>query len=355
MRIAVYEHFSAMGAFYSPVWIEGDAMLKAVVEDLKRAGYEVYVADSIPPKRPADLVIVIAPSTGRTLYNLVKSCEEEGLDVVDSPSTAVFMATDKALLYRNLEVHGVRAPKTFISRYEDGLKTIERALTQFGKVVVKPADGDGCAGLSLVSRPEEVPAALSAAKQSSRLPYFLVQEYVEGEDLSVCLLASDDVVAPLSINMQRVHLRGPSESSTYSGSVVPYQGNDKVLQAALRAVKSLGRVKGFFGVDLVLRGDEPYVVEVNPRFTTSYLALREVCEDNVLDLLVSSYFDKSSLRTVKLKGRAVVEKLVADKDMALSSKNLRLPSNAKLLSSIADKRYFVRKGEAYALFVLREL
>jgi len=355
LRIAVYEHFSAMGAFYSPVWIEGDAMLKAVVEDLKRAGYEVYVADSIPPKRPADLVIVIAPSTGRTLYNLVKSCEEEGLDVVDSPSTAVFMATDKALLYRNLEVHGVRAPKTFISRYEDGLKTIERALTQFGKVVVKPADGDGCAGLSLVSRPEEVPAALSAAKQSSRLPYFLVQEYVEGEDLSVCLLASDDVVAPLSINMQRVHLRGPSESSTYSGSVVPYQGNDKVLQAALRAVKSLGRVKGFFGVDLVLRGDEPYVVEVNPRFTTSYLALREVCEDNVLDLLVSSYFDKSSLRAVKLKGRAVVEKLVADKDMALSSKNLRLPSNAKLLSSIADKRYFVRKGEAYALFVLREL
>ena len=355
MRIAVYEHFSAIGAFYSPVWIEGDAMLKAVVEDLKRAGHEVHVADSIPPKRPADLVITIAPSTGRTLYNLVKSCEEEGLDVVDSPSTAVFVATDKALLYKNLEGHGVRTPKTFISRYEEGLKTIERALAQLGKVVVKPADGDGCTGLSLVSRPEEVPVALSAARQSSRLPYFLVQEYVEGENLSVCLLASDDVVVPLSINMQKVRLGGPSEPSTYFGSVVPYQGNDKVLQAALRAVKSLGHVKGFFGVDLVLKGDEPYVVEVNPRFTTSYLALREICEDNVLDLLVRSYFDKSSLRPVKLKGRATVEKLMADKDMALSPKNLNLPSNAKLLSSIVDKRYFVKKGEAYALIVLREL
>ena len=355
MRIAVYEHFSATGAFYSPVWIEGDAMLKAVVEDLKRAGHEVHVADSIPPKRPADLVIAIAPSTGRTLYNLVKSCEEEGLDVVDSPSTAVFVATDKALLYKNLEGHGVRTPKTFISRYEEGLKTIERALAQLGKVVVKPADGDGCAGLSLVSRPEEVPVALSAARQSSRLPYFLVQEYVEGENLSVCLLASDDVVVPLSINMQKVHLGGPSEPSTYFGSVVPYQGNDKVLQAALRAVKSLGHVKGFFGVDLVLKGGEPYVVEVNPRFTTSYLALREICEDNVLDLLVRSYFDKSSLRPVKLKGRATVEKLMADKDMALSPKNLKLPGNAKLLSSIVDKRYFVKKGEAYALIVLREL
>ncbi len=355
MRIAVYEHFSATGAFYSPVWIEGDAMLKAVVEDLKRAGHEVYVADSIPPKRPVDLVIAIAPSTGRTLYNLVKSCEEEGLDVVDSPSTAVFVATDKALLCKNLEAHGVRAPKTFVSRYEDGLKAVERALAHFGKVIVKPADGDGCAGLSLVTRPEEIPLALSFAKQSSRLPYFLVQEYVEGENLSACLLASDDVIVPLSINMQMVHVGGPRESSAYSGSVVPYQSDDKVLQAAVRAVKSLGRVKGFFGVDLVLKGGEPYVVEVNSRFTTSYLALREVCEDNVLDLLARSYFDKSLLRPVRLRGRAVVEKLVADKDMALSPKNLKLPSNAKLLSSIIDKRYFVKKGEAYAILVRREL
>lgn len=355
MRIAVYEHFSAMGAFYSPAWIEGDAMLKSVVEDLRRAGHEVQVADSIPPKRPADLVVVIAPSTGRTLYNLVKSCEEEGLDVVDSPSTAVFVATDKALLCKNLEAQGVRTPKTLISKYEEGLKVIERALAAFGKVVVKPADGDGCAGLSLVSRPEEASTALSIAKQSTRLPYFLVQEYVEGENLSVCLLASDDVVVPLSINVQRVHLKGPKESSMYAGSVVPHQDGEKVLQAAIEAVKSLGHVKGFFGVDLVLKGGEPYIVEVNPRFTTSYLALREVCEDNVPDLLVRSYFDKSSLRPVKLRGRAAVEKLVADKDTALSPKDLKLPSNAKLLSSIADKRYFVKKGEAYALYVVKEL
>lgn len=114
-------------------------------------------------------------------------------------------------------------------------------------------------------------------------------------------------------------------------------------------------MKGFFGVDLVLRGDEPYVVEVNPRFTTSYLALREVCEDNVPDLLVRSYFDKPSLKPVRLRGKATIEKLVADKDMALSSRDLKLPSNAKLLSSTTDKRYFVKRGEAYALYVIKEL
>jgi predicted ATP-grasp superfamily ATP-dependent carboligase len=252
-----------------------------------------------------------------------------------------------------------RIAKTLISRYEEGLKVIERALAAFGKVVVKPADGDGCAGLSLVSRPEEASTALSIAKQSTRLPYFLVQEYVEGENLSVCLLASDDAVVPLSINVQRVHLKGPREPSMYTGSVVPYQDSEQdseeVLRAALRAVKSLGHVKGFFGVDLVLKGGEPYIVEVNPRFTTSYLALREVCEDNVPDLLVRSYFDKSSLRPVKLRGKAIVGKLIADRDMALNSRDLKPPSNAKVLSLITDKRYFVKKGEAYALYVVKEL
>jgi glutathione synthase/RimK-type ligase-like ATP-grasp enzyme len=81
----------------------------------------------------------------------------------------VFVTSDKALLYKNLEAQEVRNLKTLVSRYEEGLKTIERALATSGKVVVKPADGDGCAGLSLASKPEEASLALSIAKQNSRL------------------------------------------------------------------------------------------------------------------------------------------------------------------------------------------
>lgn len=351
MRIAIYEHFTATGAHYAPVWVEGDSMLKAAVEDLKRAGHEVHVADSIPPKKPVDLVFIIAPSIGRTLYNFVKSCEDEGLDVMDSPSTAVFLATDKALMAKNLDIHGIRTAKTIISRFDDGLRNIEKALSVHGKVVVKPADGDGCAGLSLISSLDEAHQALNAVKQSTKLPYFIIQEFIEGLNLSVCLLASDDVVLPLSINMQMIHLRGPKDTSSYTGSIVPYEHNDKVIQIAVKTIKSLGHVKGFFGVDLVLREGEPYVIEVNPRLTTSYLALREVSEENVLEMLVKAYFDKNSLRPIKLKGKAIVEKLVAEKDMIVSSMDLKLPTGAKLLSTVIDKRYLIKKGETYGLYV----
>ncbi|MEM4653469.1 MAG: ATP-grasp domain-containing protein [Candidatus Nezhaarchaeales archaeon] len=351
MRIAIYEYFTATGAHHTSVWVEGNSMLKAAVEDLSRAGYEVHVTDSIPPKKPADLVLIIAPSSGRTLYNLVKACEDEGLDVMDSPSTAIFLATDKALMAKNLELHGIRTAKTMISRLEDGLRDIEQALLNYGRVVVKPADGDGCIGLSLVSSLDEALLALNTLRQSTKLPYFLIQEYVEGLNLSVCLLALNDEVLPLSINMQKVHLKGPRETSSYYGSVVPYEDNERVLQEAVRAVRSLGHVRGFFGVDVVLKDGEPYVIEVNPRLTTSYLALREVSEENVLGMLVNAYFGKHPLKPIKLRGRAVVEKLIAEKDTILSSTDLKLPTGAKLLSSVIGKRYLVKKGETYGLYV----
>lgn len=357
MKIALYEYFTAVKAFHDPSWIEGNSMLKAAAEDLRRAGHEIEVVDSIPPKRPADLVLLIAPSIGRTLYSLVKACEDEGLEVIDSPSTAVFLATDKALLSRNLELCGVKTPRTVVSKFENGLEAIEEALKTYRKVVVKPADGDGCAGLCLVSDIVEARRAINIVKQSSKLPYFLIQEFVDGLNLSVSILACEDLVLPVSINVQNVHIEGPSGSSRYLGSMVPYEYNERVLDAAVRAVRSLGHVKGFFGVDVVLKMNEPYIIEVNPRLTTSYLALREVSEDNVLEVLVKAYFDKSSLKPIKLKGRATVEKLIADRDMVLSSADvsIMLPRGAKLLSTIVDSRHAIRKGEAYALYVMKDL
>ncbi|MHC1627616.1 MAG: ATP-grasp domain-containing protein [Candidatus Nezhaarchaeales archaeon] len=356
MKIAVYEHLTASGNIYSPTWVEGDAILKASIEDLKAAGHKVYVIDSIPPKRPVDLVMVIAPSSGRIIYSLVKACEDEGLNVVNSPSSAIFLASDKALLLRNLQLHNIKTPQTIISSFDEGLKNIEQALLTYGKVVVKPADGDGCIGLSVLTHPDEASMALRKARQYTKLPYFIIQEFVNGISISVNVLSSEDIVIPLSVNLQKVSLKNPIEHSSYIGNVVPYEeSKDLAISMALKTIKSLGHVKGFFGVDMILKDHELYVVEVNPRLTTSYLALREISASNILEIMVKAYFDKSILEPPRLKGTAIVEKIIADRDMLLRPGDLKIPSEAKLLSTIADKRPIVRRGEAYAIYVVKKL
>ncbi|MCS7139437.1 MAG: ATP-grasp domain-containing protein [Candidatus Nezhaarchaeota archaeon] len=354
MKVGVYEHLTASKNIYSPIWVEGEAMLKASIEDLSSAGYEVYALDSIPPKKPVDLVVVIAPSSSRTIYSLIKACEDEGLDVLNSPSSAVFLASDKALLLRNLQLNGIKTPWTVVSSFDDGLDIIERALQMHRKVVVKPADGDGCMGLSIVASPHEVSAALKKVKQSTRLPYFLVQEFIDGVNVSVNLLSAGDHVVPLSVNLQEVSLRGPFENSSYIKGLVPYREKNELLTStALRVVRCLGWTRGFFGVDMVLKGEEAYAVEVNPRLTTSYLALREISSLNILDMLIRACFNEASLEQPQLIGTAVVKKMVADNDMIVKPFSLKVPGGAKLLSTIIDKRPTVRKGEAYAIYVMK--
>lgn len=355
MKIAIYEHVTASGNIYSPTWVEGDAILKASIKDLKAAGHEVYVIDSIPPKKPVDLVIVIAPSSGRMIYSLVKACEDEGLNVVNSPSSAIFLASDKALLTRNLQLHDIKTPRTIISSFDEGFRSIERALMAYGKVVVKPADGDGCIGLSVVTHPDEISLALRKVKQHSKLPYFIVQEFIDGISVSVNLLSSGDVIVPLSVNLQNVSLKSPIEHSSYLGNVVPYEENrDLVVSTALKTIKSLGYVKGFFGVDMILKNHELYVVEVNPRLTTSYLALREISSSNIFEMTIKAYFNELISEPLQLNGIAIIEKMIADKDMLIRPSNLKIPSDAKLLSTIADKKPIIKRGEAYAIYVVKK-
>ena len=354
MRVAVYEHLTATGNVYSHGWVEGEAMLKASVEDLKRAGHEVHVVTSLPPKRPVDVVIVIAPSTGRLIYSLAKVCEDEGLTVIDSPSSAIFLASDKALLYRNLELHGIKAPRTTISSFDEALDDLIEALSELDKVVVKPADGDGCMGISVVSSVEEASMAIRKAKQSTRLPYLVIQEFIDGLNLSVNVLAQGDYLIPLSVNLQRVLLRGPSDYSTYIGGVVPYFEHAKAaIESALKTIRSLGPVKGFFGVDLVVRGGEPYAIEVNPRLTASYLALREVSKVNIADMAVRAALGVEGLEPPVIEGVAIVEKAIAERDLVVKDDLLKPPQGAKLLSSIAGRRSVAKRGDAYALYVMR--
>ena len=355
MRVAVYEHLTASGNIHSPLWVEGDAMLKAVIEDLKKAGHEAYIVDSLPPRRPVDLVIVIAPSTGRLIYSLVKACEDEGLEVVNSPSSAIFLASDKALLFKNLQLHEIKTPQTVISSFDEGIRSVRELLAKFGKVVVKPADGDGCIGLSVVTHPDEASIALRKIRQYSKLPYFLIQEYVEGVNVSVNVLSLGLDAIPLSINLQNVILRGPMEHSYFVGNVVPYKECEEIIaSAALKTIRALGFVKGFFGVDIVLKDKDPYVIEVNPRMTTSYLALREVSSSNVLDMIVKAYYNELDPKPLQLEGMAIVEKLIASQDAILRLNDLKIPQGAKLLSTIVDKRSAIRKGDIYAVYVIKE-
>jgi predicted ATP-grasp superfamily ATP-dependent carboligase len=108
----------------------------------------------------------------------------------------------------------------------------------------------------------------------------LLQRFIQGIHASASLLVHAGAVLPLSLNGQRIT---PGLPFVYHGGWVPLEHALKAQALALsgRAARLLPGLRGYVGVDLVLADPTSYVIEINPRLTTSYVGLRQVADCNL--------------------------------------------------------------------------
>ncbi len=324
MRLLVYEHISGGGYAGKPISLsvlsEGFGMLRSIVTDFKSAGNEVtvlldarlsklnppIVADYIIPvfypeeaekllinaAKINDAVYVIAPETGQTLQSLVELVESVGKVSLNCDARAIQKVADKAVLYEMLKKNGLATPNTVMLNVDVGLAEVEQIIrSKFSyPVVFKPVDGVSCGGLSIVKEGAQVEKAVAKIKAESAGKHFIVQEFTDGEAASVSVLCTGGKALAISLNRQNVKVAGPEAVSSYEGGTVPF--NHPLKQEAFsvgeKVAESFSGLRGYVGVDLVLVKDKPFVVDVNPRLTTSYVGLCRVAAFNVAEALVNA-------------------------------------------------------------------
>jgi predicted ATP-grasp superfamily ATP-dependent carboligase len=317
LRLIVYEHISGGGCIGQPippsVLSEGFGMLRTIVSDFKKAGHEVTIlvderltklkspieADHIIPvsypqehkkllrnaAKTNDAIYVIAPETGDTLHSLVKLAERTGKVSLNCESSAIQKVSDKTVLYETLKKNGLPTPKTIVLKIADDLSEFKRAIkrTLSYPVVVKPADGVSCGGLSIVNEDAQVRKAVAKIKAESKEKRFIIQEFVEGEAASVSLLAARGIELGISLNKQTIKLASPEAISRYEGGIVPFNHplKQEAFATAEKTAESFSGLAGYVGVDLVLAENKPFVIDVNPRLTTSYIGLCKIADFNI--------------------------------------------------------------------------
>lgn len=114
----------------------------------------------------------------------------------------------------------------------------------------------------------------------------LVQEYIEGIDVSVSLISDGEKAIPISFNQQFIELR--DDKGTYLGGKLPFDNKykDEAIEIAVMAVETMDGLRGFVGVDLIINSDEQdiysvYLLEINSRFTTPYVGLKQIANINI--------------------------------------------------------------------------
>jgi hypothetical protein len=344
MRLLVYEHVSGggfVGEGLSPdILSEGYGMLRSLVSDLKTAGHETTVLlDSrlsmLNPPLEADKTIsissltgldktlrnlvgtvdaayTIAPEFNQTLRRLVELVETYGGTSLNAQINAIRKASNKMSTYEALRRKKLRIPETTTASLKENLENIVRQARKLRfPLVFKPLDGVGCCGLSVVTAERHVAAAVKKIREESINELFIMQKLIEGVDVSVSLISTGERALPITLNKQLVTLASPYEQSGYTGGLVPFSHKleKKALETARIAVESIKGLKGYVGVDMTLTDKEPFIMEINPRLTTSYLGLRKVINFNPAQAIIDAALERRLPKNQATEGYVLFSKV----------------------------------------------
>jgi predicted ATP-grasp superfamily ATP-dependent carboligase len=260
---------------------EGRAMLDAVCADLRAIGMTVETMDGDDPSTfrdhaaSADYSLIIAPEFDGILERLCSDVEQSGGRLLGPSAAAVKLCADKLELHRWFKNRRVRTPDTWTRLDDPG----------YYPRVYKPRDGAGSQHTfvawslnDLVRKFDEYTAAPGE---------LLVQEFVEGFAASVAVLIGPNERVALQPCSQRLSDDGRFQ---YQGGYTPIDGKlaRRARKLALRAVEEIPGLCGYVGVDLILgyNASSDYVIEINPRLTTSYVGLRQAARFNIAEMMV---------------------------------------------------------------------
>ena len=291
MRVFVYEYISAgaagLEALPESLRSEGAAMLAAVVADFRRVPrIEVVTLEGASISDEAvrfralagecDATLVIAPEFDDVLASRSQAVLDAGGRLLGSSPAAIRRVSDKLHLAQMWHERGVAHPATSM---------LGEAAFDW-PWVVKPRIGAGSQATFLIAGHASLEPALVCARQEWPHGEWIIQQYVAGQPASVALLIGPQQTIALA--PVRQHLSSDGRFRYEGGSLpLPAALAQRATRLALRAVADVEGLHGYTGVDLVLGGDGvDYAIEINPRLTTSYIGLRQCCQQNIAELLL---------------------------------------------------------------------
>ncbi len=241
-------------------------MRDALVADLK-AVPDLIVTDDRP-----DLAIVIAPETAGILEERIAFFRKKCPVIAPDPN-ALALTCDKLQLAHHWQKHGVPTPSTALANQWSQDRV---------PCVIKPRDGAGSVDTRLITSPADFEAV---ALDESRI----AQDFLPGRAASITFLIGPNRTVSLPPTFQRLSSDGEFR----------YLGGDYPLPIPLarraqmigeRAIQSIDGLRGYIGVDLVLGdaedGSEDFAIEINPRWTTSYIGLRRAIRVSLAGILI---------------------------------------------------------------------
>lgn len=217
----------------------------------------------------ADLVWPIAPEFNGILQTLCQRVTALGKLLLTSPATAVAIAGNKFKTYELLNEQHIAAVPTrmFDNEYSAGVW------------MIKPVDGVGCEDSYVVASSQDFEQIVAG-----KGPY-IIQPHVQGQKTSLSCLFKQGRGWLVCVNLQCFKLVNRQYQLT--DIAVNHHPDTGGYQALIDQIASaLPELWGYVGIDLIETAEQTWVLEINPRLTTSFVGIYDALGLNVAEAVL---------------------------------------------------------------------
>ena len=212
---------------------------------------------------------IVTAGTDVAVITIGKVCDELGLTGLSFEAAQI--ASNKILMKKKYEEYGVRTARFREVSFEDDLYAKTEELNF--PLIFKAIDTSGSRGIIRVNSREEFEEARSIVKASTRNDFFIIEEFIEGEEFGAqAFVYRGEVKFILPHGDYVFH----GDTGVPIGHFAPYQLGEEIIADAKQqlelAIRAMGLDNCAINADFILKDGKTYVLELGGRSGATCLA-----------------------------------------------------------------------------------
>jgi carbamoyl-phosphate synthase large subunit len=223
--------------------------------------------------REAPIEGAIVQFGGQTAINLARPLADAGIRILGSSAESIDLAEDREQFEALLRELGIPKPEGRAVTDPEAAVQVAREIGY--PCLVRPSYVLGGRAMEIVYAEDELRSYMRYAVDVSPKAPILVDRYIVGKELELdCISDGTDCLIPgVMEHIERAGVHSGDSMAVYPPQTVKPETIEKMVDYAVRLARAM-KVVGLMNIQFVCEGDEPYIIEVNPRSsrTVPYLS-----------------------------------------------------------------------------------
>ncbi len=285
-KILIFEYITSGGVSHEnlpdSLVNEGKMMVEALLANfLKFADIEIVTMQTTAnvekefqqQLETVDAVWVIAPEFDGILERFCNYAEQANKILLTSPAKAVALTANKLKTFQILKAANIQTVPT-------EMFDLTLNYNQTKEWIIKPIDGAGSENTFLLTAPNDW----------QKLPFleknYIIQPHLNGDKTSLSCLFKNGSAQLVCINLQIFEIQ--NQQYALKKIDVNYKNDDgRYQKIAEKIAHAFPDLFGYVGIDLIEDENQCFVLEINPRLTTSFVDIERKVGMNIAELVLN--------------------------------------------------------------------